>query len=432
MSSPASRRHHQRIPQWQRWLGLSEVWIRGELSSKVLLWLRWLAVTGQTVTLLTVWLMGVHIPWLPCMITIGVAAMSNLLLYWWLRQVAGQLREGFFHVLLWDGVMLTLLLHWTGGLANPFSLFYLIQLTLAAVALRGSAVIGLALIMGAGCLFLWMDAAPLEMRDGSAIGEPIFALGRMVALLLAGLFILTLLLALRRRSHQLQMDRNNLRAELESRDRFLSVAALATGFAHELATPLATIVLAAEECETQPSRDSAALISREALRCQGVLTKLRTLGEEAHGLLAKPRTIADVVQEALRELVPAQRERVQLKVAAGDVPVTCAGLREALLVLLRNALLSSPGELPVYLRTEERKGNAAFIVEDRGPGFSPELLLHWGEPFRSTREPGAGMGLGLFFVRRLMAAMQGQVEVTNLPGGGARVSLTLPICRRHP
>ena len=38
-------------------------------------------------------------------------------------------------------------------------------------------------------------------------------------------------------------------------------------------------------------------------------------------------------------------------------------------------------------------------VEDRGAGMSEELLRHAGEPFYTTKEPGKGMGLGLFLVR---------------------------------
>ena len=95
--------------------------------------------------------------------------------------------------------------------------------------------------------------------------------------------------------------------------------------------------------------------------------------------------------------------------------------------MLRNALLSSADPLPVSLRVAAEGSSVRFIVQDHGPGFSAEMLRHWGEPFRSTREQGAGMGLGLFFVRRLVVAQRGSVEVRNLAAGGACVTLTLPL-----
>ena len=307
------------------------------------------------------------------------------------------------------------------------ALFYLVQLTVAAVALRSSAVISLGALMALGCGWLWRYALPLRMLDGSAVPEALLQQGRGVAIVLVGIFILALLLSLRRRSHRLQKERARLRAELESRDRFLSVAALATGFAHELATPLGTIALAAEEMKAQPTQDVVEIIVREAARCQEVLARLRELGQEAVGQSADVCEVADVVAMALSDLPAHQRERVKLTLGTRDARITCAGLREALLVLLRNALLSSADPLPVSLRVDAAGGSVRFIVQDHGPGFSEEMLRHWGEPFRSTREQGAGMGLGLFFVRRLAAAQHGGIEVRNLTAGGACVTLLLPL-----
>ncbi|OYW34304.1 MAG: hypothetical protein B7Z42_16695, partial [Brevundimonas sp. 12-68-7] len=258
---PASLIHSKSfVPRWQRWLGLSEVWVGVELSSRLLVLLRWLAAIGQSVTLLVVEQLGVAVPWWPCGIAVGITLVSNAVLAWWTRVLGGHLSGGFFHVLLWDAFTLTFLLHWTGGLENPFALFYLVQLTVAAVALRSSAVISLGALMALGCGWLWWYALPLRMLDGSAVPEALLQQGRGVAIVLVGIFILALLLSLRRRSHRLQKERARLRAELESRDRFLSVAALATCFAHGLATPLGTIALAAEEMKAQPTQDVVEII----------------------------------------------------------------------------------------------------------------------------------------------------------------------------
>ena len=425
---PASATHSKPfVPGWQRWLGLSEVWVGVELSSRLLLLLRWLAAGGQTVTMLTVERLGVAVPWGPCGLAVGITLVSNVVLVWWTRVLGGHLGGGFVHVLLWDALTLTFLLHSTGGLENPFALFYLVQLTVAAVALRSSAVIGLGAVMALGCGWLWQHAVPLRMVDGSTVPEALLQQGRGVAIVLVGIFILTLLLSLRRRSHRLQKERARLRAELESRDRFLSVAVLATGFAHELATPLGTIALAAEEMKALPTQDVAEIIAREAARCQDVLARLRELGQEAMGQSAELAPVTDVVETALNDLPPHQRARLKLTQEAPAARIACAGLREALLVLLRNALLSSAEALPVSLRVEAEGGSVRFIVQDHGPGFSAEMLRHWGEPFRSTREQGAGMGLGLFFVRRLAVAQRGSVTVGNLAAGGACVTLSLPL-----
>lgn len=390
--------------------------------------LRWLAVAGQSVTLVVSWRLGVSIPWLPCAAALVFTAVSNGVLEWWLREVRWQFGGGFIHVLLWDVLLLTFLLHWTGGVENPFMLFYLVQITLAAVSLRTAGVAGLGLVAAACMGWLWHRAVPLQMTGGVALPSALRTMGSVVAVLLSACFVITLLLAVRRRSHRLQKERERLRAELDSRERFLSVAALATGFAHELGTPLGTIALAAAEMESHPDAETAAIIGREAVRCQKVLQRLRELGQEATGLSAAPCPVAQIISEALAELPPSQRSRVQLDAQTGAALVACAGLREALLVLLRNALLAGTDDAPVRLHASVVENRLTLSVEDRGAGFTEEMLRHWGEPFRTTRDPGSGMGLGLFFVRRLAASLHGHAEAANRPGGGARVTLRLPLC----
>ncbi len=415
------------VPRWQRWLGLSEVWAGGALSSQLLVLLRWLAATGQGLTLFVVWWMGVKVPLWACGGAVLVTLATNSLLQWWLRQIQWEMKDGFFHVMLFDALILTFLLRWTGGLENPFALFYLVQLTLAAVALRASAVVSLGILMGGGLLWLWFQAAPLQMVNGSAVPADMITQGYLTSLVLAGGFVVILLLALRRRSHRLQKERERLRVELDSRERFLSVAALATGFAHELGTPLGTIGIAAEEMRAHPDAETAAIIAREAERCQKVLQRLRELGQEAAGLSSVPCVAERVIEAALEELPQTQRTRVHTDLSAREAQVACAGLREALLVLLRNALLASVDDQPVVMQVRAVGKTLLIVVLDHGSGFSAEMLEHWGEPFRSTRDLGSGMGLGLFFVRRLAASMHGDVEVRNRPEGGASVTLTLPL-----
>lgn len=429
MPSPHHANSRIAIPAWRRWTGLSEVWVYGDLSSRLLVMLRWLAVVGQGTTLAIAWHWGVMIAWWPCGLTVGVTLLSNAALAWWLRQIQGGLGGSFFHVALWDVLGMTTLLYWTGGLINPFALFFLVQLTLAAVALRSSAAFSLGVLIAGSCVLLQQHHMPLRMQNGAPVPADLMSLGHAVAITLTGGFILTMLVAIRHRSHRLQMERERLRRELEGRERFLSVAALATGFAHELSTPLGTIALAADEMQASPTAESAKLIAQEAARCQAVLIRLREVGQSSSGQASVPGLATDVVSAALAELPAAQRSRIQLHSIAGmqRVQVACAGLREALLVLLRNALLSSGDDQLVECLVHSDGGHVSFTVRDHGPGFSAEMLQHWGEPFRSTRDHGAGMGLGLFFVRRLAASMQGSVEVRNDRAGGAHVTLTLPV-----
>jgi two-component system sensor histidine kinase RegB len=83
----------------------------------------------------------------------------------------------------------------------------------------------------------------------------------------------------------------------------------------------------------------------------------------------------------------------------------------------------------VRLEARCSRDEASITVRDHGRGFAPDMLRHWGEPFRSTRPPGEGLGLGLFFVRRAAILAGGRAEARNHEGGGACVTLVLPVHR---
>jgi signal transduction histidine kinase len=104
-------------------------------------------------------------------------------------------------------------------------------------------------------------------------------------------------------------------------------------------------------------------------------------------------------------------------------------LAEALQNLLINARVHAPGSLVTVSAQADGKW-VRVLVDDRGPGVDAHL---WGAVFeRSVRGPGTtvGSGLGLPVARRLMREQQGDVEIADRPGGGARFVLSCPSAAR--
>lgn len=100
--------------------------------------------------------------------------------------------------------------------------------------------------------------------------------------------------------------------------------------------------------------------------------------------------------------------------------------------LLRNASEASliGRRRRITIAVEERDGQARIRIEDRGPGFSPEILARLGEPFQSTKEAQGGMGLGLYVSALLARQMGAKLTVQSVRGGGARVTLGLASAAR--
>jgi len=74
-------------------------------------------------------------------------------------------------------------------------------------------------------------------------------------------------------------------------------------------------------------------------------------------------------------------------------------LEQSLLCCCETTLMQSKPDRTVTLDVSRHEANVRFAVEDTGCGMSQELLRRAGEPFFTTKEPGKGMGLGLFLVR---------------------------------
>ena len=65
-------------------------------------------------------------------------------------------------------------------------------------------------------------------------------------------------------------------------------------------------------------------------------------------------------------------------------------------------------------------------VRDRGCGMSADVLARAGEPFFTTKEPGQGMGLGLFLTRNVIERLCGTLELTSNSHGGITAVIELP------
>lgn len=99
--------------------------------------------------------------------------------------------------------------------------------------------------------------------------------------------------------------------------------------------------------------------------------------------------------------------------------------------LMSNALRFTPEGGGITLRVSQQGNMLAFMVEDTGPGISPEDLPFIFERFyRGNRNQSSeGTGLGLAIARQLALAHGGTLEAANLPEGGAKFTLSLPLSR---
>jgi two-component system sensor histidine kinase RegB len=226
-----------------------------------------------------------------------------------------------------------------------------------------------------------------------------------------------------------------MRERAQKNEQLAALTTLAAGAAHELGTPLGTIAVVAKELEIgcgagdqfDGVREDARLIRREVDRCRTILSRMRfDIGEDVSRRSSLDvRALGDRLRESLNE---PEQARLAIRYEPGIQAVNAPprALEQSLLVLLRNAFDASGGRGEVVLEVTREPGFVKFEVKDQGSGMSPEMVRRAGEPFYTTKEPGKGMGLGLFLVRLVAERCGARFTIQSVEGKGTRCVFELP------
>jgi signal transduction histidine kinase len=212
---------------------------------------------------------------------------------------------------------------------------------------------------------------------------------------------------------------------------------LVADVAHELRTPLAILQGSTEallDGVDQPTPEILGSLNDEVTRLRRLVGDLETLAAaEAAGL--RPRTdrvdLADVAASAADLLQPLADDR-DTALTVDTEPAVVIGdadrLHQIAVNLIANAIKFTPAGGAITIRTRSDGATATLEVVDNGPGIPEQDLPHVFERFwRGVNgDKASGSGIGLAVVAELVAVHQGTVTVGNVPGGGARFTVTMP------
>ena len=431
------------------WLGQGET----RLRLQTILRLRWLAVLGQSLTVIgAYWVLGIDLPVAGCLAMIALSAWINVALR--LRYPASKrLTSGFAFVMLaYDILQLAVLLYLTGGLQNPFAFLLIAPVTVSAstLPLGITAVLGALAIAAATILTSFHHPLPWFNQSNLLLPFP-YVMGVWAAVVSGILFIG--FYSWRTAEEARRMARALAAAEmiLAREQKLSALDGLAAAAAHGLGTPLATIAVVTKELmrsakPDDPHYDDLALLRAQAERCRDILAEIGGGGEQ-RDLMVSRLSLSHLIEEVV---APHRLMAVPIEVRTGPAqdgssrasslqePVTerNPGVLYGLGNLVENAVDFAASKVDV----EALWSNDAIkiVIGDDGSGFPAHVLEQLGEPFVTTRRaqsegPDAtdehvGMGLGFFIAKTLLERSGARLELANRPSpdGGAVVTVVWP------
>ncbi len=447
-----------------------------EVLVEQILWLirlRWFAGVGLVVAaLIGTYIFPVLVSAVPVYICAGTLLLCNI---FYLRVATKQTpkagRKNLVLAMVQAGVdllILTVALHFSGGISNPFFLFYIFHVIIATMILPRNLAftIGLTAILLFGLLAVnelnggtWLGHHPLQLSVVNGLWRnPVYVLGAFVA------FVCTIVLTqhltriiimrmtakhrslekdLRDRAEQITAINEMLRmsrVEMAQREKMVAVGQMAAGIAHEIGNPLASLSSVAQylgrKLSTPEGKEHLLVIEQQVNRISSILKRMLSLSRPATTEY-KWTDINELIDSTLSLVKFDKRmQSVTIKNTAGtDLPMVWLNpqnFEQVLLNIFINALdainaKQTEQEHFLEITTGLEGGMVEIRVSDTGIGMSPEVCKRAFESFFTTKEIGKGTGLGLFISYNLVAEIDGTIELQSELGRGTTVIIRIPV-----
>ncbi len=226
--------------------------------------------------------------------------------------------------------------------------------------------------------------------------------------------------------------RTNIELRLQQSEKMAAIGELSTYIAHEIRNPLFAIggfanSLLRSKNLAETDREKVSIILEESKRLDKILKSTLNFAKPTDAKEGKI-DLNTIVQETMdllsfgfetKHIIPHAELAPNIAFVKGDPEL----LKQCLINLVKNAseAMDSGGNL--YVRTRMGQSYVLLEIQDTGCGIPPEIRNKIFNPFFSTKEKGAGLGLAM--TKKIIEEMGGAVELNSQPGVGTSISLLL-------
>jgi two-component system, sensor histidine kinase RegB len=394
--------------------------------------LRWLTVAGQALTVLIVsGPMEIDLPETPLWAGIGALALFNAYATWRARvhrEASAMLI--FLHILV-DVLSLSWMVGWSGGIENPFSSLFLLPIALSIHVLPHRWVWVTAAASLVGYSFSALFARELPHVHG--IFGDAFSLhkaGMLANFVVSGVVVLVFFTRMAAAWRQSEREVARLREQFARNEGIIALATHAASVAHELNTPLGTLMLMVEdlrnEAQSAAQREEFATMKALLEVCRDRVRELASPADTGvSSIYASGVDIERVIErwQLVRPTIELHRTGSMQGLERVDPAVG-----HLLQALLNNAAdageKAGTGRVDLLVETDQRALRAS--IRDYGAGFDQTQAMLPGTLFRSNKPDGLGIGLALSHAT--VERLGGELSMHSATDGpGVVVSFHLPM-----
>ncbi|MFZ5841882.1 MAG: ATP-binding protein [Pseudomonadota bacterium] len=402
------------------------------LTLRSLFWLRHCAVLAQLLTMMVAhhWL-AYPIPWPTITSILLLTAAFNFYTGWWLKQATPFRGWRLYLQFGFDVLQLAAVLYYTGAAQNPFVSLLLLPIALALLTGNIRLTVSVLALAVLAYLFLlfWPPAFHWHINHDEMMQWHLYGMWInfvVTAIAMAG-FGLRLLQQMRLHEQEVRQARERALRD----ERLVALGTQAAQVAHQLGTPLNTLMLLADELKQPLSAEERQQVltelDRQISQARNWLLSLRNIGEQEAVAPIGP-LIRDTLEQ-WRWYRPQAALETKLDVLDELRQPVPSSLAPALLNLFNNAYEASQrnGQHRIAVHAARDGGQLLLSIEDAGSGFAGKPFGEKAGAGKRTEGKTSGLGIGIHLANASIERIGGEVSWQALPQGGTRTDIRLPL-----